>query len=100
VLRLKWSRDSSVDTATSYGMEGPGFLSRKGPRFFSSPERPDQLWGPGTGGLSPGVKRLGREADHSPPGAESKNDGAVPPLPRTSSWRAAELSTGTTLLLW
>jgi hypothetical protein len=37
--------------------------------------------------LSPGVKRQGREADHSPPSrAEVKNGGAVPPLSHMSSW--------------
>jgi hypothetical protein len=36
----------------------------------------------GTVGFSPGVKRQGREADHSPPSsAEVKNGGAIPPLP-------------------
>jgi hypothetical protein len=35
--------------------------------------------------LSAGVKRQGREADHSPPSsAEVKNDGPVTPLPHTS----------------
>jgi hypothetical protein len=38
--------------------------------------------------LSPGVKRPGREAGHSPPSnAEAKNSGAIPPLPHKSSWR-------------
>jgi hypothetical protein len=32
----------------------------------------------------PGVKRPGREADHSPPSsAEVRNGGAIPPLPHT-----------------
>jgi hypothetical protein len=36
----------------------------------------------GTGGSFPGVKRLGREADRSPPSsAKVKNGGAIPPLP-------------------
>jgi hypothetical protein len=36
----------------------------------------------GTESSFPGVKRLGREADHSPPSsAEVKNDGAILPLP-------------------
>jgi hypothetical protein len=44
----------------------------------------------GTGGFSPGVKRPGREADHSLPSiAEVKNDGAIPPLPHMSSWHSA-----------
>jgi hypothetical protein len=35
-----------------------------------------------TGELSPGKKRLGREAHHSPPSsAEAKNGGSIPPLP-------------------
>jgi hypothetical protein len=34
------------------------------------------------GAISPGAKRPGREADHSPPSsAEVKNGGAIPPLP-------------------
>jgi hypothetical protein len=34
------------------------------------------------GALSPRVKRLGREADHSPPtSAEVKNGGTITPLP-------------------
>jgi hypothetical protein len=51
--------------------------------FFTSPRRPDRLWGPpsllsnGYLGLpSTGVKRQGREADRSPPAsAEVKNMG-------------------------
>jgi hypothetical protein len=42
--------------------------------------------------LSPGVKRQGREADHSPPSSvEVKNGRVVPPLPHTSTWCAAYL---------
>jgi hypothetical protein len=42
-------------------------------------------WVPGP--LSPGLKRQGREADHSPPSSdEVKNGGAIPPLPHMSSW--------------
>jgi hypothetical protein len=37
-------------------------------------------------GLSPGVKRQGREADYlTPPSADVMNDGAVPPLSHLSS---------------
>jgi hypothetical protein len=40
--------------------------------------------------LSPGVKRPGREADHSPSSsAKVKNGGAKPPLPRMPSWNSA-----------
>jgi hypothetical protein len=36
---------------------------------------------------APVVKRLGREAEHSPPSsAEVKYDGAIPSLPNMSSW--------------
>jgi hypothetical protein len=46
----------------------------------------------GTGAFPPEVKQPAREADHSPPSsAEVKNDGAIPPLPHTSSWRGASL---------
>jgi hypothetical protein len=44
----------------------------------------------GTGALSPGVRRPGREADHSSlSNAEVKNNGAIPPLPHTSLRRGA-----------
>jgi hypothetical protein len=52
------------------------------------PTQPTIQWAPGA--VSPGVKRLGSEADHSPPtSAEVKNGGAIPSLPHTSSWRSA-----------
>jgi hypothetical protein len=39
---------------------------------------------------SPGIKRLGHEADNSPPSsAETKNGEAITPLPHASSWRGA-----------
>jgi hypothetical protein len=38
------------------------------------------------GALSPGIKRSGREADHSlPSSTDFKNVGAIPPLPHMSS---------------
>jgi hypothetical protein len=40
--------------------------------------------------ISPGVKRPGREADHSPPSsAKVKKGGAIHPLPHTSSYHIA-----------
>jgi hypothetical protein len=53
------------------------------------------------GGSFPGVKRLGRKTDHSPPtSAEVKNDEAIPPLPHNPPWRGAQfINTGTNLLL-
>jgi hypothetical protein len=57
-------------------------------RFFSSPQWSERLRGPPSLLISPGVKRPGREADHSPTSsAEVKNDGAVPTLPHVPSWR-------------
>jgi hypothetical protein len=60
---------------TGYGLDdrGVGVRVPVGSRIFSSPRRPERLrstqppiqWVPGA--LSPGVKRQGREADHSPP---------------------------------
>jgi hypothetical protein len=59
--------------ATGYGLDdrGVGVRVLEESRIFSSPRRPDWLWGPthpmGTGAFSPGVKRQGPEADRSPP---------------------------------
>jgi hypothetical protein len=42
----------------------------------------------GAGAASTGVKRQGREANHSPKSnVEVKNGGAIPPVPHKSSWR-------------
>jgi hypothetical protein len=50
------------------------------------PIQPHIQWVPAA--VSPGVKRQGREADHSPiSSAELKNGGAIPSLSHTSSWR-------------
>jgi len=57
------------------------FDSRRGLGIFSSPLRPERLWGPTQppiqwvpGAASLGLERPGREADHSPPSrAEIKN---------------------------
>jgi hypothetical protein len=58
------------------------------PRPAVGPTQPPIQWE--ARALSLGVKGLGREADHSPPSsAEVKNDGAIPPLSHTSSWRGA-----------
>jgi hypothetical protein len=70
------SRDIVVGIATCYGLNdrGIGVQVPVGVRIFNSPNRPDCLWGPplllsnGYWGLFPrGVKRPGREADHSTP---------------------------------
>jgi hypothetical protein len=69
-----WSRDSSVGIATGYGLAGrPGVNSRQGqeiPLYSTAsrralgPAQPPIQWV--SGALSPAVKRLGCEADHSP----------------------------------
>jgi hypothetical protein len=72
-LHLSW--DSSVGIATGYGLDGRevGVRVLVRSKMFSSPRHPDQFWGPpsllfnGYRGFSPGIKRPGREADHSPP---------------------------------
>jgi hypothetical protein len=69
------SQNSVVGTATGYGLDvrGVGVRVPVGSRIFSSPCLPDRLSGPpsllskGYRGLSPELKRPGREADHSPP---------------------------------
>jgi hypothetical protein len=70
------SRDSVVTMVTGHGLDDQGVRVQVpvGARIYISPCRPDRLWGPlnllpnGYWGLFPrGVKRPGREADHSPP---------------------------------
>jgi hypothetical protein len=76
ILHLLRSRCSAVGIVTSYGLDdwGLGVRVPAGWRIFSSPNRPDRLWGPlqtpvqwVPGVVSLSVKRQGREADHSPP---------------------------------
>jgi len=52
-------------------MDDRGSIPSSRRDVFSSPPRPDRLWG---ASVTAGVKWLGREADHSPPSsAEVKN---------------------------
>jgi hypothetical protein len=79
-----------LSIATGYGLGGRSSIPCRGKRFFSAPQRPDRFWAH-SGALFPGIKRLERETDHSPPFmAEVKNDGAIPPPPCTcmSSWHS------------
>jgi hypothetical protein len=76
--------------------EKPRFDSRQGQAFYrlhyvqtGSRAHPASYPG-GTGGFSPGVKAVVYEARHLPTSsAEVKNGGAIPPLPRMSSWSNA-----------
>ena len=62
-------RDSSVDTVTRYGLDGPGIESRWGARFSASfqtsPGAHPASYKMGTGSFLE-VKRPGRGVDHPP----------------------------------
>jgi hypothetical protein len=89
------SRDSEVGIATGYGLDDRevGVRVPVGSGVFSSPRCPDWLWGPiqwVPGAVSPGVKRPGREANHSPPtGAEVKKMLIYTSTLYTPSWHSA-----------
>jgi hypothetical protein len=85
-----------------------GFDSRRGLGIFLfttasstalGPTQPPIQWVPGA--LSLGVKRPGREADHSLPFSAEVKEWVEPYLhsPDKPSWRGAQLKQGTTLLL-
>jgi hypothetical protein len=86
------SRDSSVSIVTRLRAGRPGFDSGQGKRIFLvtvsrpavGPTQPPIQWAPGA--VSPGVKRPGREADHShPSNAVVKNAWSYTSTPSTSS---------------
>jgi hypothetical protein len=93
------SQDSIVGIATGYGLNdrGVGVRVPVGSRIFSSPSRPERLWGPpnllsnGHGGLFfPGVKRPEHEAVHSPPAsAEVQKMWIYTSTPHTTLRRSA-----------
>jgi hypothetical protein len=67
-----------------------GSSSGKGWEFFSSPPCPDRLWVPEA--LFLGVKRPGREANHSSSSsADIKNAWSYTSAPNTPSWCRAQL---------
>jgi hypothetical protein len=87
-------RDIPVGIVTSYELDDPGSIPGMAGIFSTTsrpplgPTQPRTQWIPQA--ISPGVKRLGREADHSPPpSGEIKKGGAIPPLPHMSSWHSA-----------
>jgi hypothetical protein len=80
------SRNSYIGIAMGYALDGWGSIlhifevSTLALRLIQSPI----LWVPAA--LSPGVKRAGREFDHSSSfSAEVKKDGAIPHLPDSPS---------------
>jgi hypothetical protein len=103
------SRDSAVGIVTGYGMDDRRVRVRVlvRSRIFSSSRRPDLLRGPHNlisngyrGALSPGVKRPGSEADHSPPASAEVKENVdlyiYSPI-RLHGVVLNSLSTGTTL---
>jgi hypothetical protein len=67
--------------------DGPGFDSRHGKFFLHRVQIGSEAH---TEVISPGLERLGRESDDSPPSnTEVKNSGAIPPLLHKSSWHSA-----------
>jgi hypothetical protein len=94
------SRDSAVSIATSYWLDdwGVKFESQWG-QEFSLPHGIQTGSGVHStscpmcmGALSPGVKRLARETDHSPPtSAEVKKTWVYTSTPLYASWRSAYL---------
>jgi hypothetical protein len=74
---------ASVNRVTRLRAERPGYDSRQGGReCFSSPPRPDRLWGPPSL-LANGYLRSGCEAaTHPHLVPRLRMHGAVPPLPQ------------------
>jgi hypothetical protein len=101
--RMLRNRGSSVGVvirlSTDWKAEEPGLNFRQGQEIFLISIMPIPVLRPTqssiqwvSGAVSQEVKRPGREADHAHPySAEVKNCGAISPLPRTSSWRGAQL---------
>jgi hypothetical protein len=92
----KRSRDSSVGTTTGYWLDGLDSRHRKSFLFSTAsgpdlgPIQPPVQWILGAGVFPRGVKRPGRETDHSPPSsAEVKKGGTIRPIIHMSSWHSA-----------
>jgi hypothetical protein len=73
-------------------------ISGRGKEFLSTPQGPDRFCGQPSllsnvyQGLSSGVKRPGREADHlCTSSTEVENGGVITPFSHTSSWCGAQL---------
>jgi hypothetical protein len=90
---FQWSWGSVVGMSIRYGLEDWGFVVRV-PVW-------SRIHPMGTGTLSLGVKRPGRETDNSPPAsAEIKKMKIYTSLPYTLSWRSAKLVKHTFLPLY
>jgi hypothetical protein len=100
--REKWkdlfgNRVSWFGITTRLRAERPGFDFRQEHEIFlfsiasrlaPGPTQPPIQWIPRA--LSLGVKRQGRESDHSPTSSTKAMNGvAIPPLPRIPSWHSA-----------
>jgi hypothetical protein len=95
-----WSRHSWVGIALGYGLDDRGsrvrFPARAGNfslhhRVQNGSEAHPASYPVGTGSSFPGVKRPGREADHSPPSSTEVKECVELYLhsPNTPSWRGA-----------
>jgi hypothetical protein len=91
---MNWNIAVGIATGFGLGDRGFGVESSRVKNFHFStsskptlgPTHPPIQWVPRP--LSPGVKRKGREADHSPQtSAEVKKCGPIHLLPHTRSWR-------------
>jgi hypothetical protein len=97
IFCFPWSRDSVVGIAAGYGLDdrGVGVHAPVGSRIFFKSSRPALgstqppiQWIPCF--LSPGLKRPGREAYHSPqPVPRSGKCGSIHPVFHTPSWYCA-----------
>jgi hypothetical protein len=86
--RVRTNMSSRFYCCSVRGGQSRGSNPGKGRRFLSYPKHPDQLWSPHstvsmvTGVLAFGVKRLGRDTDHSPPSSvEVKNEWSSTSVP-------------------
>jgi hypothetical protein len=85
---------SAVGIATGYGLDdrAVGVRVSVGSRIFSSPCRPDRLWGPPSL-LYNGYRRLFlrgvKLTTHLQLVPRSRKCGSIPPLPHMPSWRSA-----------
>jgi hypothetical protein len=94
------SHGSPVSIVTGYGLDdqGVGVQVLVESRIFTSPCHPDQFWSSPSlpiqwvpGAFSPGEKRRGREADHSPVTSANAQKTRIytSTPPYISSWNSA-----------